>query len=349
MKTLIKRWAIFVIGILMVSFGFGEESKTATKSDAMAFYKGKVIEFVVPYSPGGGFDTYARMLAPFLENETGATVVVKNMPGGGSILATNYLYKTAKRNGLTLLILPPGIPSINQLLKAQGVVYDCRKFNWLCRVTKDTAIFVVGTGSRYESLDDLRKAEEFKVGTQGKFALSSFRGAIAVQALDLNNAKFIAGYSGSTKVALALLQGEVDCGIESVESTLKFIEARENIPLFVLGREREEEVANVPTIFEAGNLPKTGNKWLDWWIASEEIGRTIVTTPDVPEERVSFLEEVLMKTLNNKDFLKKAAKSRRSIIPLKSKEVEELVETSMKLSPEEVEKLKILVGKKYYK
>ena len=94
----LSRWC----AVAVTAFGLAFASTSASSQDAASFYRGKVIYFVVGASPGGGYDAYARLLAPHLEQETGATVVVVNRPGAGGTLALNQVYDT-KADGLTIM------------------------------------------------------------------------------------------------------------------------------------------------------------------------------------------------------------------------------------------------------
>ena len=91
--------AAIAAGLLVM---MGAASDAAAQSVA-AFYKGKNLNFIVPYKPGGGYDTYSRIIAPYLEKYTGARVVVRNMPGAGGLLGVNETYK-ASPNGLTMTV-----------------------------------------------------------------------------------------------------------------------------------------------------------------------------------------------------------------------------------------------------
>ena len=70
-------------------------------SNVADFYQGNSIRFIVPSSPGGGFDEYTRMLVPYLEKYSGASIKVINRPGAGGMLAANELFLSPK-NGLTI-------------------------------------------------------------------------------------------------------------------------------------------------------------------------------------------------------------------------------------------------------
>ena len=81
--------SVTVAAVLVITIALAITAATATTvlaADAASFYKGKNLTLVVPYKPGGGYDTWGRLLAPYLAKYTGARVIVKNMPGAGGML-----------------------------------------------------------------------------------------------------------------------------------------------------------------------------------------------------------------------------------------------------------------------
>jgi tripartite-type tricarboxylate transporter receptor subunit TctC len=137
----------FAVGLaLLIGAGF-----VHAQSKEAEFYKGKVIDFIVPYKTGGGYDVWARAMAPFLGKVTGATFVIKNMPGAGSLVGTNRLY-VSDPNGLTIGILNgPGIVQA-QLTEVSGVKFDLLKFTWLGRQTSEQRVVCVGRSQNTKRL-----------------------------------------------------------------------------------------------------------------------------------------------------------------------------------------------------
>lgn len=106
----------------------------SVKADAVAdFYRGKSVQLVLGYGPGGGYDVYARIVARYLGKYIpGApAVVVINMPGAGSLRATNFLYTTAPKDGLTIGAFARDMPLMGILGGNANVQFDPRKFTWL--------------------------------------------------------------------------------------------------------------------------------------------------------------------------------------------------------------------------
>jgi hypothetical protein len=116
--------------LLMLGFVCAAPSALAFAQEN--FYKGKTIRLVVGLAPGGGFDTYSRVIARHIGKHIpgNPTTIVDNMPGAASLLAANYVYKAAKPDGLTIGNFVGGL-SFQQMLGLPGVEFDAPKFEFL--------------------------------------------------------------------------------------------------------------------------------------------------------------------------------------------------------------------------
>jgi len=113
----------------------------AMGQSAAEFYKGKTVRIVVGFGVGGGFDLYARMLAPHLGKALQATVIVENQPGAGSMLAVNRLYR-APPDGLLVMMAHGGANTLQQLLGLQGVAYDLTKVGHLGVINASVSLWL---------------------------------------------------------------------------------------------------------------------------------------------------------------------------------------------------------------
>jgi len=316
------------------------------KETAADFYKGKTIEFVCYASPGGGYDTWARMITPHLEKLTGATVIVRNMTGGGGLVALNYLYNTAKPDGLSILIMNGFILVISQQLKLEGVKYDIAKFNWLARITYDPRVVVVGKDSPLRSIDDFKNAEKVKFGAVGRTASTAVSFIAFAEALGLTNTKGVYGYKGNTEVMLATVSGEVDADCSSVGSCIKLIEAGDLVPIAIVTGEGVPELPGVSTIFEL--LPDMPNKaMVEKLMASSDVERILLTTPGIPQDRLDFLVEAIYECLHNPELISLAEKMGREVRYLSAPECVEIVKGTAFASEAEKAEFEYLIMEKY--
>ena len=137
----------------------------AAHADAVAdFYKGRQLNLIVGYGPGGGYDIYARLLARhfgrFIPGHP--NVVVQNMPGAGSLRAVNYLNKIAPKDGTAVAMFSRNMPLIGLLGGNSNAQFDPRKFTWLgssSSFLNDAYILIVRKDAPVKSIDEARRAD----------------------------------------------------------------------------------------------------------------------------------------------------------------------------------------------
>ena len=133
---------------------------------AAEFYKGKTITFVVGFSAGGGFDTYTRLIAKdFAKHVPGnPTVVVQNKTGAGSLIAANYIYNQAPRDGTVIgNWVSPLV--LQQIMGNKAAQFNGRKFGWLGVPTSDSFVCVMNKKSGIKTMDDWMKSKRpIKIG-----------------------------------------------------------------------------------------------------------------------------------------------------------------------------------------
>lgn len=320
----------------------------AQGTDAAEFYQGKVIKLLIGAGPGGGYDAYARLIAPHLERKTGATVVVENRPGGGGLLALNRMV-AAKPDGLTLMIVNGPAAALAQLLAKEGVRFDVTDLVWLGRVAYDPRLVMWSAKSPFRTLaDGLNAPRRIKWGAGDKADWLAVSAAFASEALGLDSL-IITGYKGAKEVALAAIRGEVDGISVSAGTGKKFARGGKMIPVVVLGRERSSLFPDVQTIFEEVSLSEDAAWWIDYQAQALEIGRAIATTPGVPESRAAFLRGAIREILTNPDVIAEAGKIGRGLDYAPPDRVQELVaEMLTSLDEEKLARVKSVVLEKYY-
>src|ERR1700680_636198 len=122
-------------------------------------FKDKNIAYIVATGPGGGYDTYGRLISRYLQKYLpGSRVLVRNVPGAGHIVGANTIY-AAKPDGLTIGMFNTGL-IYDQLIKRQGVLFDLAKFSWIGKAADDTRVLMVSTTSPFKTFDDILKAKE---------------------------------------------------------------------------------------------------------------------------------------------------------------------------------------------
>lgn len=285
------------------------------RADPIAdFYRGKTMRVVIGYGPGGGYDLYGRLAAEFLGRHIpgNPTIVPVNMPGGGSLKALDYLYRVAPQDGTQL-------GSVSQQLAMNALVNDkftmeVMRFRYVGRLTSNIDIAVALPRTGITSFEDARK-RDVVVGADQAGSMSVVY-AHALNAYAGARLKIVKGYSGSAEVQLAAQRGEVEVnGSFSLPAVLvahpDWIKGSGAVILYQNALKRFSELPQVPTISELV-LSDEGRAVTRVIAGTAEIGRSILTTPGVPPERLAALRAAFQAMLKDADFL--AAVSRRKLL-----------------------------------
>jgi tripartite-type tricarboxylate transporter receptor subunit TctC len=300
--------------------------------DAESFYKDKIITLLVGFNPGGGYDAYARLLAPFLEQETGATVVVKNRPGGGSLVAMNQVY-TAKPDGLTIMLIPGHSAAVAQVTNQEGARFDVTTFAWLARVAKEIDILFAGAKSPYRSLDDLVNSDRpiRFAGGRGSGHIYFF----LCKALSLD-CTFVSGYRGIKEMGLAVIRGEADVFAMPEGTARAFAQGDKLLPVAAFGRKRSTRFSEAPALLELDQLSADQVSWLKLEDDIRALGRALVTTPGTPEDRVTYLRRAVERVLADPEVHSAAARIGRPLNYLSGQEAQTLAWATLDLMNSEM-------------
>ena len=307
---------------------------------ARAFYKGKSLEFVVPFGPGGSYDAKARMMAPFLEKYLpGAKILVKNVPGAGSMVGTNQLY-VAKPNGLTFAILTGVGMVANQVGDSPVVKYDAMKFTYLGRVVAERRVVTASLGSRVKDLDSMLKATvPVKQALTGPGAGAYVISQLVLKALGFPREEVL-GYQSSAEAEMSLIRGETDIHFTSEDAAMTLIERKEVRPILQLAPKNIEGLTNIPNLLtkDVDKLKLSEKQLKSIRVAGDmmALGYIVAAPPRVSAERAFILEEAVQKTLHDPNFVALCKKSggARDVDPLTGKEVFGIVNRILNVSTE---------------
>lgn len=301
--------ALAAAGAMAVGLAAGP----AQAQDAMSFFKGKTVKVIVPYGPGGGFDTYARMLAPHLEKSMGTTVIVENRPGGGGLTALNKMFREGK-DGTEIMLIHGEAAVLAQVVEKEGVTFDLTKINFLGRVQSEPRVILVSEKSPYRSLKDLLSSDRpIKFAAGGRLDGLGDVTTTTCEALGLN-CKLITGYKGSKEAALAAIRGEAD-GITITQSSgNKLAKGGKMLAVATLDRQRAKLFPDVPTVFEQAKMSAEKAWWIDFRSGIAKVGRTLVTGPGVPQDQVDYLRGKIKGVLTDPAVVAEGAKIKRDIL-----------------------------------
>lgn len=320
----------------------------AAAETAAEFYRGKVVKLVVGYGAGGGYDTYARMLAPHLEQRLGATVVVENRPGGGGMVAISQLAASAG-DGLTLVFANLEAAALGQLLDSPGIRFDVTTLAVIARVASESKVLLLSAQSPFRSIADLQAADrpiKWSAGSKTDGIADTM--AVTSAALDLRS-EIIIGYKGAKESALAAIRGESDGLAASADSARSLAKNGELLPLAILDRERTSLMPEVPTIFELVQLSEAQAWWIDTRAQLTGLGRTLIAAPGTPAERLDFLRAAAGAVLTDPAVLAEAEETKRPIAYLTHDRVEALIARSVQtVGADNIARLRDVILDKYY-
>ncbi len=304
-------------------------------ADVEPFYKGRNIDLIVGYPPGGSNNLYARVLAnhlgKYIPGHPG--IVVRNMPGAGSVTAAAFVFNSAPRDGTVLAIASPTLP-LEERLSTGGQRFKSSEFSWIGRVnTLVNVIFVRG-----ESLKTLEEA--FK--TPVRLSATGAGSAITVYPNTTNyvlGTRFdiVRGYNGSMEGMLAVERSEVD-GHCTGWDTLKtshpgWIENKSINILVQFAAKRHAELKDVPTVVEFAKTQRQSDL-LKAMVNAAEIGTSFFSTPGVPADRLAALRNGFMRCMEDRDFLAEIATLRIGLDPQPGERVAETVAEISKIPDE---------------
>jgi tripartite-type tricarboxylate transporter receptor subunit TctC len=316
------------------------------------FYQGKTITVIVGTVPGGLYDLWGRLFGRVMGKHIpgNPTMVVQNMPGGGSMVAANYLFGVAKPDGLTIGMFQTHM-YLQQLVKRPEVKFDVRKFNWIGSQERGTMMLYIRADAPYKSIDDIIKAKEPpKCGGTGLSDQTTLFTRLLEETI---NAKFtrVLGYKGGSEVDLAMERGEIVCRATRVtvhfsrEPFLSWEKKGFDRHLVQAGKERDARLPDTPTIWELmdqNKTPEVGRRFAQVILAGDQLGRPMVAPPGVPPEQVKILREAYAKALKDPELLNEVTRSRLDMEPIAAHELEALYKELMDQPPAVIELVKKL-------
>lgn len=285
---------------------------SSTAFAATDYYKNKTLTVIVPYGPGGGYDTWARMAAPFLKKYLSlGKVKVVNKPGGGGLIGTNAVY-TAKPDGLTVGDTTAAGDLIDQIVQAAGVRFDISKFNWLGRPDRPAECLVVRTNEKYQSLKSILAAanggQTIKLLTPGRGSSAYDAAVMTFNALGVSyNA--VSPFKGSHAATSSFLSGLGDVLV------LPVVDAQNlggQVKIVAILSSESFRNVDAPTIVRFGkqqSLSQHVRSMLEMIAGVNDLGHAWFAPPGVPQDRLAALRQAFQQTVEDPAFRKQAQKA----------------------------------------
>ena len=306
------------------------------------FYRGKTVDLQIGYSVGGGYDVYARMLAPFMAKHIpgNPSIVPKNMEGAGSLRLANWLYNVGPKDGTAFGTIGRGT-GFDPLFGHRGAQFDGGKFTWIGSANDEVSVCVVWNGrTKIAKFEDLLTTPLTVGGTSAAADTDQF--PLVMNGVLGTKMKVVTGYPGGNDVNLAMERGEVDgrCGWSwsSVRSTRPQWLTEKKITILVqLALHKHADLPDTPVIID---LAKTDEQRqiLKLIFARQALGRPFLAPPGIPAARAEALRTAFMDTMRDKDFLAEAEKAQLEITPVDGAGVQKLVANLYQSPPAVVKK-----------
>lgn len=325
----------------MVALGVGASVLAGCSSGASAAgdalpacssLDGETVSLVVPYEPGGGYDSYARLLAPYLEEQTGATIAVQNQPGAGGLLALNNLL-TEKPDGTTIAIMNGVGAGGSSLAGADGAQFKLDDFTYVGRVVSEPPLIVTSANGPYQTFDAVRAAPSFRWGSTGPGAEDYVTASLLSKVFDIKG-EVVTGFPGSGETELAILQGAIDGMSGNPGSRRQAVEEGTQTPVLRMGEEAPSWLrVEVPWVRD---VPMTDEQraLIDAHLALIEIGRPLVGPPGMDEAAKGCWREAMAAVMANPDLLAAAQQQERELAYLGGAELDGLVERIITAPPQ---------------
>lgn len=321
-------------------------SQPAFADDVSDFYGGKTMSIVVGFGPGGGYDLSARLVADHLGRHVPGRpkVVVKNMPGSASVVAANFIFNAAPKDGTQLGLFLNNIV-LHKVLGGQGK-YQPEQFNWLGRVGESSTFFVLWHTVSVRSLADAKKNEVAvaATGATGHSAIVPW----AFNRLAGTRFKVVPGYQSAATAALALESGEAHAyGSASwdflTERKPSWISENRLTFLYVNDLKRHPAKPDVPTIVELAETDEA-RRIMRLLGSAAAMGRSFVAPPGVQRSRVNALRAAFAGMVVDQAFLSDARKRNIDVSALSGAEVEAIVRDAATSPADLVDRTKVAIA-----
>jgi len=317
---------------------------TAQAQPVESFYRGKTVNLIIGYPPAGANDTYARLVARHLGRYIpgNPSVVARNLPGAGSLIAASRIFNAEPKDGTTLGLLSPTVP-LDEKLESAAAKYRSTDFNWIGRVAPAPNITFIMATSAVKTIGDAFDKVAV-LGATGRAASNSIYPNVLNNVLG-TKFKIVNGYEGAAASMIAMERGEVE-GHSSTYDSLKtahpdWITGKRVNIVVQYSLRRHPELADVPTAVELAHNDDE-RAVLSAVASAAEIGKFILSTPGVPAVRVTALRRAFDAMVKDREFVAEAEKLRIELLSLPGEELQAIVKTVQDLSPDLTQKIKAM-------
>lgn len=293
-------------------------------ADCEGGFPSKDVTIIVPYSPGGGFDTWARLVAPFMSKylPNNPNVLVENKSGAGGLVGVTEAYGSPA-DGYTIAITEPGILVTSSIAGTTEI--DPAQLKAIGRVAVSPEVLVISGTSEWDGIEDLQaegKNRSLKMSNGGIAAIN----VVTLDALDIPWESVF--HEGSSESILSIVRGDTDFAIFTYTSMLEGIQAGDTKPVLLIGTKPTSdeqpgfaEAQGVPTLDEVSGTEGLG--------AALEQHRIIVAPPNTPDCVVTILSDALQASLADPELVEQAAAAELLPVPVDAAGTQEIINNTI--------------------
>lgn len=320
--------------LMVIALGLLALSAPSFAADSTMF-RGKNITYIVSTGPGGGYDTYGRLLVRYLQKYLpGSRIIVRNVPGAGHIVGANTIY-ASRADGLTFGTFNTGL-IYDQLLGRSGVKFDLTKFTYLGKAADDTRAVVISSKSGLKSFEDIVNSK-----TPVKFAAAGIGSAAYIETRILQNTlhvpiQIVPGFDGN-EGELSMLRNEVGAIVGTANSLEPFVNNKGGF--FALAITENDALAGIPKAM-AYAKDDEAKRLLTLISTLSTIGRVTAGPPGMQADTVAVLREAVMKAMSDPDFVAEGRKLGLALDPAPGDKVEAMVKAALNQPPQTIADLK---------
>jgi tripartite-type tricarboxylate transporter receptor subunit TctC len=317
--------------------------------EADNFYAGRQVRIIVGTGTGGGYDTYARLVARHLGKYLpgNPTFIVENLPGASGIRALNYLYAAAPADGTVIATFNNAIP-FYQAVAQPGIRFKSEDLSWIGSLTQTATVVAVWHGAGVKTIDDAKRIDVI-MGATGSAGTKATYPALLNATLG-TRFKIVTGYEGGNAVTLAIERGEVQGDGSNPWSSWKatrseWVRDRKIVPLVQIGPKKDPDIAQVPLL---GELARDDEQRQMFAFVSGPVAmqQPFAGPPRIPQERLLLLRRAFEQMTRDPAFRAEVDKLQLDLDPLPGAEIEAIARAVVQTPPAIVQKVQAAMAVK---
>jgi tripartite-type tricarboxylate transporter receptor subunit TctC len=301
-------------------------------------FRGKTINYIVATGAGGGYDTYGRLIARYMQKHLpGSRILVRNVPGAGHIIGANTIY-AARPDGTTVGMFNTGL-IYNQLMNLPGVNFDLAKMTWIGKASNEIRVVIVSSKSGYRSFEEMLKSP-----TPVRFAAAGVGSAAYLDTRILDfvlptlDIQTVSGFDGA-EGELAMIRGDVAAQVGIDTSFEQFVRNKHGYMAATMSTLAKEKYPDVPLVADYVQ-DENGKKLLALLEALSDLGRLTAGPPGIPARELATLRDAHAKAIADPELLADARTLKVEITPGTGEFVEGRIKEALNQTPETVALLK---------